>query len=431
MPAPPLFAALLLLAPAAGPADGPPAEPTAAPLPTAAELAGPLRAAVAATRRVHAAVAHRTRGTGNPAWAGRFSDLFVDGDRMQLRADGTAVPPTGWKVGRPAAAPLTGAAAARFLGQDIYGLRPPGEGPALSVLRPYVPPGTETVTSIYDAGNAYGRAVRSGGPPGDGSGRFADLPPVPLLFADRVWGDSDGEGVTALMGSVVDRFAAADPAGWVVEGRTELGGRPAVTVSAPAGGSGAARLRAWFSDDARRDLLRVTGPVGFLVEDLYDHRPVVGGAGGGRVPFAGVRRVMAETTAEFAPRPPSPAAASGGGNTEGEPERETGAEPAAGPAEGRRSEWQLLVLEPLSADIGPAAFWIDPPVDALVREEGGDGTYSERLVGAGPLESWVILRLGRRAWRWLFWGPLGMTAAVLAVWVWWRWGRLRRPGRFR
>ena len=185
MPAPPLFAALLLLAP--------PGEQPDEPLPSAAELAAPLRAAVAATRRVHAAVAHRTRDRGNPSWVGRFSDLFVDGDRLQFRVDQTPGPPSGWKAGRPAAAPLTGDAAAVFLGQDIYGLRPPGEGPVLSHLRPYVPPGTsQTVTSIYDAGNAYGRAVRTGGPPGDGTDRFGDLPPVPLLFADHLWGDPGG-----------------------------------------------------------------------------------------------------------------------------------------------------------------------------------------------------------------------------------------------
>ena len=229
------------------------------------------------------------------------------------------------------------------------------------------------------------------------------------------------------MGSVVDRFAAADPAGWVVEGRSELGSRSAVTVSAPAGGSGAARLRAWFSDDAHHDLLRVTGPVGFLVEDLYDHRPVVGAAGGGRVPFAGVRRVMAETTAKFAPRPPSPAAASGDGKTEGEQDEK----PAAGPAESERSEWRLLSLAPLPADTDPAAFWIDPPAGVLTRGVDGSGRWAERIAGAGPLESWVILRLGRWAWRWLFWGPLGLSAAVLTVWVWWRWGRLRRPDRRR
>ena len=220
MPAPPLFAALFLLAPAAGPT----AEPTAAPLPTVAELAGSLTATRAAVRRAHVVLTERTRPSaagGGPAdtgpkvhWEAAWSEAFLDGDHLQWRVDRGPVRWDRWKAGTPAGAPLTGATAAAYGGQAIYCLRPAGGGPVRLEVNPSAAPaGGLHFPAVYDAENWYGAETLLGGP----ADRFIDaslirspasrlvavrlLPPVPLLFADRVWGDPDGEGVTSLMGS--------------------------------------------------------------------------------------------------------------------------------------------------------------------------------------------------------------------------------------
>ena len=421
----PLLAAAVVFA-------APPSEPLPTATGLAADLARTRAAAVAATRDVHVVFGerslHRYSGPNGPAaTSSLWGEAFLKGDAAQLRKDWGPPPPGGWFPGTPAGAPPTGETAAGLSGQ-IYCLRAPGGGAVQSAFLPkmVLAPGqsprlSDSLFCLYDEVERFDAAV-------------------PHVFAGRSWSDAAGSG------SLFDRLAETDPAAWVVEGREVKAGRPAVRVLAVTYGPHAfpskkyggtltitGGLRAWFTDDAHRDLFRAedahvlryegaemlppagSGPPAGTVETASDFRPL---PGGGRLPFAGSRT----STAVVPPPPGEPAPEWAGPDPLIAEFRRTGA--VADPATYGSSEtgWRIETLEPLDSSVTAADLWLAPPDGTQVTDLV---TGNHRIAGMDWFRSWLVVTFGSvNAPAWVLGPPAGLFAA--AGLAWWRRRRRRR-----
>ena len=373
------------------------AEP-AAPLPTAAELAEGLAELRRGLRNVRAEVTATWEvdmgpGSAPTVYQSAWHELFLSGGAARWRTGGgrfdahapdqpapleACVRPT--RAGRDAAALMS----SRTEGGEWY---------------------DEPSDSIYYSYEAPEHALRF-------------FPKVPHLRAGRAWHEP-GTGV-----GVLDRFAASDPADWIVEGREEKGGRPAVGVRLPSK-NGSEDLRAWFTDDAYLDLFRVEvaalpratdidlilpkalpkDVTGNVVE-LSDFRPL---PDGGRFPFVGSETVYVA--------PPHPEGRGPGVTRLFEkivPIGELPAEAANFTVLQRR--WRVETLQPLDPAAG---LWIEAPPGAYWQNG------ERRIVGVSPIESWLILATGNRHALWWAVGPPVVLVTLAALLWWWR----TRPAR--
>ena len=421
----PLLAAALLLAP--------PAEP----LPTAAELAAGLArvraAAVAATRDVHVVFGTRSLnrygGPNAPATTSSlWCEAFLKGDAAQMRKDWSAPPAGGWFPGTPSGAPLTGESAAGLSGR-VTCLRPPGGGAGRSEFLPRVAVLRGRGATLWDGLFSLHAGVE----------RFDAA--IPHVFAGRSWSDA------AASAGPLSRFARTDPAAWVVEAREVKDGRPAIRVLAVANGPHrfpseahggtleiTSGLRAWFTDDAHRDLVRVEdahvlrydgaeipqpyagGAAPVTVSTVRDFRPLPGGA---RAPFAGSLTIRS-TVPPAAGEEPSTWA---GPDPLIEEFLRTGAVADASEVYVHtETEWRIETLEPLPPSVTAADLWLVPPDGTQVTDLVTD---TERIAGMNWVTSWLVLTFrSRNAPAWAFGPPAALFAAAGVGW-WWRRRRRR------
>ena len=264
---------------------------------------------------------------------------------------------------------------------------------------------------------------------------------VPHLFAGRSWSDA------AASADPRERLADTDPAAWVVEGREVMDGRPAIRVLAVTNGPHrfpseahggtleiVSGLRAWFTDDAHRDLVRVEdahvlrydgaeipqpyagGAAPITVSTARDFRPLPGGA---RLPFAG-SLTMRVAVPPAAGEEPSTWA---GPDPLIEEFLRTGAVADASEVYVHtETEWRIETLEPLPPSITAADLWLVPPDGTLVTDTV---TGTERIAGVNWVSNWLIFTFrSRDAPAWAFGPPAGLFAAAGLVW-WWRRRRRR------
>ena len=375
----------------------------AAPLPTTAELANGLTEMRRGLRNVRAEVAVSWEvdmgpGAAPTVYQSAWHELFLSGGAARWRTG------EGRFEERPSGRPAPLEACVRLTSAR-------GDAAALMMSRtegaePWYDEPSDTIYHSYEAPEI---ALRF-------------FPKVAHLRAGRGWHEPGAEV------GVLYRFAASDPADWIVEGREEKDGRPAVGVRLPSK-NGAEDLRAWFTDDAYFDLFRVEvaalpratdidlilpkalpeDVTGNVIE-LSDFRPL---PDGGRYPFAG------SETAYVSPTEPQGRGAGVARLFEKiVPISELPAEAANFVVLQRR--WRVEALEPLEQT---APLWIEAPPGALQQDVD---ERERRIVGVSPIESWLILTTGNRHALWWTVGPPVVLVTLAALlWWWWR----SRPAR--